>query len=101
MNQVILFSPVGGTDPISAVNYRDGSLLHICRVYKPSKVILYMSAEVLEYHEKDNRYLFCLDRLSEQQNRKMEYEVIERRELKSVQEFDFFYQDFRSIVQDI
>lgn len=101
MNQVILFSPVGGTDPISAVNYRDGSLLHICRVYKPSKVILYMSAEVLEYHEKDNRYLFCLDKLSEQQNRKMEYEVIERRELKNVQEFDFFYQDFRGIVQDI
>lgn len=29
----VLFSPIGGTDPIS--NCRDGAMLHICRVYKP------------------------------------------------------------------
>ena len=29
----ILFSPIGGTDPIS--NFRDGAMLHICRIYKP------------------------------------------------------------------
>lgn len=28
----VLFSPIGGTDPIS--NCRDGAMLHICRVYK-------------------------------------------------------------------
>ena len=43
MNKVILFSPVGGTDPISETNLQDGSLLHICRFYHPDKVILYMS----------------------------------------------------------
>lgn len=101
MDQVILFSPVGGTDPISEVNLRDGSLLHICRVYRPSKVIMYMSAEVLERHKEDNRYCYCLDRLCECQNRNMEYEIIERPELKDVQEFDFFYQDFRDIIQEI
>ena len=62
MNQTILFSPVGGTDPISATNCRDGSLLHICRVRKPNKVILYMSQEVLENQKKDNRYLYCLEK---------------------------------------
>lgn len=30
MSKVVLFSPVGGTDPISENNYYDGSLLHIC-----------------------------------------------------------------------
>lgn len=52
----VLFSPVGGTDPIS--NERDGALLHICRIYKPDIVYLYMSKEMLEFHKKDNRYLF-------------------------------------------
>ena len=44
MNQTILFTPVGGTDPISSTNCKDGSMLHICRFYKPNKVIMYMSA---------------------------------------------------------
>ena len=63
MNQTILFSPVGGTDPISNTNAMDGSMLHICRVYRPEKVILYMSKEVLDKQEQDDRYRYCLDRL--------------------------------------
>ena len=51
MNQTILFTPVGGTDPISLNNYHDGSILHICRFYKPDKVILYMSKEMLDFQE--------------------------------------------------
>lgn len=101
MNQTILFSPVGGTDPISNTNAMDGSLLHICRVYRPDKVIMYMSKEILDKQQEDNRYLYCLDRLAGLQGRKMEYEIIERRELTNVQEFDFFYQDFREIIAGI
>ena len=48
MSSRILFSPVGGTDPMSLYNCRDGSLLHICRVYRPEKVYLYMSKEILD-----------------------------------------------------
>ncbi len=43
MNEVILFSGVGDTDP-----YRDGydgALTHIVRYYKPKKVYLYFSEE--------------------------------------------------------
>ena len=102
MGKTILFSPVGGTDPISATNCHDGALLHISRVYRPDKVILYMSKEMLAYHESDNRYLYCLDKLCELQKReKMEYEIIERRELTRVQEFDFFYQDFRKEIERV
>lgn len=101
MNQTILFSPVGGTDPISATNYRDGALLHICRVYKPSKVILYLSSEMMENQKKDNRYLYCLDELAKGQQRQMEYQLIERPNLHEVQEFDYFYRDFRDILRDI
>lgn len=101
MNKKILFSPVGGTDPISSTNCRDGSLLHICRVYQPDKVVMYMSKEILENQEEDDRYRYCLDRLAEMQHRSMEYKIIERPELENVHEFDFFYQDFREIIEGI
>lgn len=101
MNKVILFSPVGGTDPISLTNYHDGSLLHICRFYRPDKVILYMSKEMLDNQEKDDRYMYCLTRLDKMQERSTEYEIIERRELTKVHEFDYFYQDFRKIIKEI
>lgn len=50
MAKRILFSPIGTTDPIK--NYRDGSMLHICRKYKPDKVYLYLSAEMMEHHQR-------------------------------------------------
>ncbi|MBO6179609.1 MAG: hypothetical protein J6O04_10570 [Selenomonadaceae bacterium] len=101
MNRVVLFSPVGGTDPIPQTNWRDGSLLHICRHYQPTEVYLYMSAEILELHKSDNRYLYCLEKLAALQNRSMKYHIIERPDLKDVQLFDAFYDDFRHIILDI
>lgn len=101
MNKVILFTPVGGTDPISSTNCHDGSMLHICRMYKPDKVIMYMSKEMLDYQELDDRYLYCLTRLAKLQNREMEYEIIERRNLTRVHEFDYFYEDFRQIIERV
>lgn len=101
MNRVILFTPIGGTDPISATNCKDGSMLHICRFYKPDKVVMYMSKEMLDYQEKDNRYRYCLDNLAKMQGREMEYEIIERKELTRVHEFDYFYQDFRTVISEI
>ena len=61
MNKKILFSPIGGTDPIKY--YRDGSMLHICRHYLPDIVYLYLSHEMLETHKRDNRYVDTIERL--------------------------------------
>ena len=60
-----------------------------------------MSREMLENQEKDNRYLYCLERLEKLQSRTIEYEIVERRELSNVHEFDYFYEDFRAIIQNI
>ena len=97
----ILFSPVGGTDPISQVNVRDGSLLHIARVYQPDVIIMYMSKEVLAYHNSDNRYVYCLEKLDKMQGRHTELRFIERPELTRVHEFDYFYRDFLEIIKGI
>ena len=99
--RVVLFTPVGGTDPISWNNMREGAILQICRKYRPDVVYMYMSAEILEKHKKDNRYLYCLERLEEVIGKKMEYIVIERPELHEVQKFNYFYEDFYEILQSI
>ena len=101
MSKRILFSPVGGTDPISSTNMHDGSLLHICRHYRPDVIYLYMSEEILENEKKDNRYMYCLCRLDALQGRTPEYVRLERPKLTNVQEFDFFYSEFRTIMQSI
>lgn len=101
MNQTILFSPVGGTDPVSTTNCYDGALLHISRVYRPDKIVMYMSKEMLDYQKEDDRYRYCLKRLDEMQHRQVTYEIIERPELTKVHEFDYFYQDFRSIISSL
>lgn len=95
----ILFTAIGMTDPIS--NYRDGSMLHICRYNEIDKVYLYISAEVYYYHQMDNRYLYCIDKLSDLLGRKIETELIIRKDLEDVHIFDVFINEFRNILMDI
>lgn len=95
----ILFSPIGGTDPIS--NCRDGAMLHICRVYKPDIVYLYLSKEMMEFHKKDNRYRYCLEKLGEQLNHHFQIECIEREDLEQVQIFDAFIEEYQDILKYI
>lgn len=97
--KVILFSPIGGTDPIKYD--RDGSMLHICRVYKPDIVYLYLSHEMLQKHRKENCYVRVLELLGETLQHTFEIRVIERDNLVDVQQYDVFYEDFRGIVQKI
>lgn len=95
----VLFSPVGGTDPIS--NFRDGAFLHICRHYKPDKVKFFMSKEIYAYHLKDNRYIYCLEKLGEKLNHKFNYEIIEKPEFTQVQDFDLCMSEFDKILLEI
>lgn len=95
----ILFSPIGMTDPIT--HLKDGSMLHICRVYKPNIIILYMSAEVIAFHEKDNRYVYCLEELAKKMEHPIEIHIIRRPNLINVQEYDTFYDDFYKIIGTI
>ena len=91
MPKKILFSPIGGTDPIKYE--RDGSMLHICRHYLPDVVYLYMSSEMLYYHEKDNRYVNSIEWLGNFLGHKFEVHLIERPELRNAHEYDVFYED--------
>lgn len=95
----ILLSPIGSTDPIS--NMRDGAMLHICRIYKPDKVYLYLSKEMLKYHRMDNRYCELIKRLGEFIGHEFAIEVIEDEEMVDVQVFNNFVSKFEKIIADI
>lgn len=99
MNKTILYSAVGMTDPIS--NFRDGSLLHICRIYKPDKVYILMSREVVKYHNEDNRYIYCLEKLSEKINHPFEIVKIQKDDLVEVQNYDVVYPIIKENIQSI
>lgn len=101
MSKVILFSPIGGTDPVSNSNGHDGAMIHCCRVYKPDVVYMYMSKYTLEMESEDNRYTYCLSELYKSFGKALDYKMIERPDLVEVQEFDFFYDDFKEEIQKI
>lgn len=96
--QKILFSPLGGTDPIS--NFVTVYVAHMPDL-QTGYSVLYMSKEMYDYHVKDNRYLYCLDKLSELIDHKFEVKLIERPELTEVQDFDYFYQEFETLLREI
>ena len=75
MSRTYLFSPIGNTDPVKY--FYDGSMLHICRYYKPDVVYLYLSKEMMEYHRTDNRYVRSIELLGEKLNHTFEVHIIE------------------------
>lgn len=50
---MILFSPIGTADPITALG--DGPMLHIVRHYRPIVVVLFLSAEIAAFENADRR----------------------------------------------
>jgi len=101
MNKTILFSPVGGTDPISESNMQEGSLLHICRFYRPDTICMYLSGEMVKKHHEDDRYRYCINRLYENFGKTADIRVIENPELVNVHDFDYFYEEFLKHIKQI
>lgn len=99
MGKRILFSPVGGTDPIKYLH--DGSMLHICRHYRPDEVVLYMSKEIMEKHKKDNRYVRSIELLGKSIDHKFDVCVVEKPDFVDVQKYDIYYDLFKNEIKNI
>lgn len=99
MDKCVLFSPIGSTDPISGQH--DGPMIHICRKFRPHKVYLYLSKEMCQYHDKDNRYIYTLEELGKKLGFKFEWELIRKEDLVEVQLMDYFYDDFEGVLKGI
>lgn len=99
MGKKYLFSPIGNTDPIKYL--RDGSMLHIARVYKPDVVYLYLSKEMVYNQREDERYTKALELLGKKLGHTFEIHLIERESLVNVQDYDTFYSEFKEIISEI
>lgn len=62
--ETILFSCLGSTDPVRGEH--DGAMLHIARHYQPNRILWYMTKEMREIGEKDNRYALSIEYLKQQ-----------------------------------
>lgn len=105
MERYVLFSPIGGTDPISmdrdASTVNDGSMLHIVRKYHPEYVVLYLSAEMLGHQKEDKRYTDCIERLARKDGFLCEYVTVDRPDLWEAQRYDIYLKDFREQVNQL
>lgn len=95
----VLFSPVGSTDPITGQH--DGALLHISRCLDIDEIYLFLSKEMCELDERDNRYMYCLEQLMELAGHKFIVHKIMRPDLIEVQVFDTIFSDFREVIGEL
>lgn len=101
----VLFTCVGKSDPLTIfendVIYYDAAYMQIARYHRPDKIYFYMSKEICEFDEIDNRYEKSIMLLNQHLNTKIETYKIKRPELIDVQRFDEFYDDFENIINEI
>lgn len=94
----ILFSAVGDTDPVR--DYYDGAMLHIVRYYRPQKVYLYLSKELM----KNEKYSHLYSRAIKVLDSNIEVKIYPKAEadlLDDVYDFDKFYKIFYNIIESI
>lgn len=100
MKHYILFTAVGLADPIS--QNKDGAILHICRKYKPEGIYLFLSKQMLENHQRDNRYRLSINKLSKHMEGFNPFvEIIPDEDLSEVHKFDVFYDKFEREINKI
>lgn len=90
----VLFSPIGTTDP--ARGDFDGPMLHIVRHYRPSKVVLYLTAKMAEYERQYQWYSWFIRKLSPETELRMIWSGIE-----DASDFSLFLSQFETEIQQL
>ncbi|MBB5335492.1 CRISPR type III-A/MTUBE-associated protein Csm6 [Pectinatus brassicae] len=98
MEECVLFSPVGSTDPIRGDF--DGPMLHIVRYYKPKKVYLFLTAEMAKRDREKDIYVWTLKQLDPTiEIVKLYHEDIDKPQV--MDKFDKYYpEDLRKIYEE-
>ncbi|WP_196593202.1 type III-A CRISPR-associated CARF protein Csm6 [Pectinatus sottacetonis] len=98
MEECVLFSPVGSTDPIRGDF--DGPMLHIVRYYKPKKVYLFLTAEMAKRDREKDIYVWTLKQLDPAiEIVKLYHEDIDKPQI--MDKFDKYYpEDLRKIYEE-
>ena len=109
----ILFSPLGMRDPINLEGFgkgrndgidnwgTEGSLLQCVRQVRPDLIYLYMTQEICELDEQDNRYEESLNYLCHTLEQKIQISKIKRPAVDAPQDFNSFLPDFQQEIDAI
>ena len=92
MEQTVLFSPIGNTDPVR--NNCDGPMLHILRHYRPARALLFLSRRMEELEDKNPR----LEALARHVSPGTEI-ILHRSGIEDVSDFTAFQQPFQECLR--
>lgn len=95
MNNYVLFSPIGTSDP-TRLGY-DGPMPHIVRHYKPKKVYLFFTKGIFDLHKKDDRYCAFIKTI----DKDVEIEIIAREDIEKPNDFKLFDKIYEEILYKI
>lgn len=95
MDSVILFSAVGFNDPTNG-NGIDGPMLHICRHKKPNIVYLYLTKDMVDRQDLDQRYSKFLEKLGKEIDHTFEIKFIRKPEITNPSLYNKMYDDLES-----
>jgi CRISPR type III-A/MTUBE-associated protein Csm6 len=104
MNNYVLFSPIGRSDPIRG-NY-DGPFLHILRHFNVTRAYLFLTSEICGYADHDktlpgnhgkDRYTILAEKLRPD----CQIEMIPQDDIKDPSQFDIFYPIFEKALSRI
>lgn len=95
----ILFSPIGLTDPIS--RNHDGAMLHISRRYSPEIIYMYLSEDMQEKQNKDQRYTKVIEYLDKSLGTDTQIVRLDGSKIDSVYKFDLYYEEFEKYLKQI
>ena len=96
MIKTILFSPIGGSDPVNAGH--DGAWIHCCRFFQPDLTVVYLSAQMLAREERKGMFSETLKRLNKHTGKTIAMEKEERPQIDNPQNFEAFYDDFEDVL---
>lgn len=100
MGRKILFSSVGNSDPINS-NGIDGPMLHICRHEKPNIVYLYLTKDMLDRQNLDQRYSEFIKKLGNEIKHSFEIKLIPRPEIINPSLYNKMYKDLEKVFEDL
>lgn len=92
----ILFSPIGGSDPVNAGH--DAAWIHCCRHFQPDLTVTYFSAQMLPRETEKHIFSRTLEKLCKMIGKDILFEMEERPDLGNPQDFEVFYGDFESVL---
>ena len=93
----ILFSPVGTADPFTLLG--DGPMIHIVRIRKPEKVVLFLSPKMASCQRADQRYTKAIEMMAGRLGFPVPCVELVESEFEKVHKFDHFIGEFEPILQ--